>query len=143
VLFILGIVAGWLLDRAVPLPLVGPAARWSGAFAGWLLVALGAGLSAWAVATFRQARTTIVPNRPASTLVTRGPFRFSRNPMYVALSLMYLGAAVLVNSVWPLLLLPLVIAVLQTTVIRLEERYLEATFGRAYEEYRGRVRRWL
>jgi protein-S-isoprenylcysteine O-methyltransferase Ste14 len=85
----------------------------------------------------------IIPNRPASTLVTHGPFRLSRNPMYLGLSLVYLGVTLLVNSVWPLLLLPLVIAILQPTVIRLEERYLGARFGTAYDEYCRRVRRWL
>jgi protein-S-isoprenylcysteine O-methyltransferase Ste14 len=143
VLFILGLVAGWLIERAVPLPLAGPPGRRSGAIAGWLLIALGAGLSGWAVATFRRARTTIIPHRPASALVTGGPFRFSRNPMYVALSLAYLGVTALVNSVWPLLLFPAVMAALLLTVVRLEERYLGAAFGKAYAEYRRRVRRWL
>lgn len=142
-LFVLGIVAGWLLYRAFPLPLIGRPARSAGALAGWLLVALGAGLSVWAVATFRGARTTISPNRPASTLVTHGPFRLSRNPMYLGLSLLYLGVMLLVNSVWTLLFLPIVIAILHLTVIRQEERYLAATFGIAYDEYRRRVRRWL
>jgi protein-S-isoprenylcysteine O-methyltransferase Ste14 len=142
-LFVLGMVAGWLLDRAVPLPLVGPAARSGGALVGWLLVALGAALAVWALATFRAAGTAIRPNRPASTLVTHGPFRLSRNPIYLALSLLYLGVMLLVNSVWTLLLLPFVIAILHLTVIRQEERYLAATFGIRYDEYRRRVRRWL
>jgi protein-S-isoprenylcysteine O-methyltransferase Ste14 len=142
-LFVLGMVAGWLLDRAVPLPLIGPAACSGGAFIGWLLVALGAALAVWALATFRTAGTAISPNRPASTLITHGPFRLSRNPMYLALSLLYLGVMLLVNSVWTLLLLPVVIAVLHLTVIRQEERYLAATFGTGYDEYRRRVRRWL
>jgi protein-S-isoprenylcysteine O-methyltransferase Ste14 len=143
VLFVLGIVAGWLLDRAVPLPLIGPAARSAGTRLGWLLVALGVALAVWALATFRTAGTAIRPNRPASTLVTHGPFRLSRNPMYVALSLLYLGVVLLLNSVWTLLLLPFVIALLHLTVIRQEERYLAATFGIGYDEYRRRVRRWL
>jgi protein-S-isoprenylcysteine O-methyltransferase Ste14 len=144
-LFVLGIVAGWLLCRVFPLPLTGPAARLAGALAlvGWLLVALGAGLSVWALATFGGARTAISPNRPASNLVTRGPYRLSRNPMYLGLSLLYLGVTLLVNSLWILLLLPVVIAILHLTVIRREERYLGATFGTAYDEYRRRVRRWL
>jgi protein-S-isoprenylcysteine O-methyltransferase Ste14 len=100
-------------------------------------------LAVWALATFRAAGTAISPNRPASTLVTHGPFRLSRNPMYLALSLLYLGVMLLVNSVWTLLLLPFVIAVLHLTVIRHEERYLAATFGIGYDAYRRRVRRSL
>jgi protein-S-isoprenylcysteine O-methyltransferase Ste14 len=142
-LFVLGIVAGWLLHRAFPLSLIGSAGRSGAALVGWLLIALGTALSFRAVATFRGARTTIQPNRPASTLVTHGPFRFSRNPMYLGLSLVYLGVTLLMNSIWPLLFLPLVIAVLHSTVIRKEERYLAATFETAYDEYRRRVRRWL
>jgi protein-S-isoprenylcysteine O-methyltransferase Ste14 len=141
--FVLGIVAGWLLYRVFPLPLTGPAARSAGTLVGWLLVALGAGLSVWALATFRGARTAISPNRPASNLVTLGPYRLSRNPMYLGLSLLYLGVTLLVNSLWILLLLPVVIAILHLTVIRREERYLAATFGITYDEYRRQVRRWL
>jgi protein-S-isoprenylcysteine O-methyltransferase Ste14 len=136
-------VPGWLLYRAFPLPFTGSAGRLAGALAGWLLVALGAGLSVWALATFRGARTAIRPSRPASTLVAHGPFRLSRNPMYLGLTLLYLGVMPLVNSVWGRLFLPVVIVILHLTIIRREERYLAATFGGAYDEYRRRVRRWL
>ena len=142
-LFLLGIVAGWSLDRAQPLPIMGVPARPAGVLAGWLLVALGSGLATWAAATFRGAGTTMLPHRPASTLVTHGPFRLSRNPMYVGLSLVYLGVMVLMNSVWLLPVFPLVIGLLYLTVIRHEERYLAATFGLRYDAYRRRVRRWL
>jgi protein-S-isoprenylcysteine O-methyltransferase Ste14 len=143
VIFILGVAAGWLLHHAFPLALLGPVTRPSGALIGWLLVVVGTSLSVWAVATFRGASTAIRPNRPASTLVTHGPFQFSRNPMYAGLSLVYLGVMLLVNSVWHLLFFPFVIAVLQLTVIQREERHLATTFGVAYEDYRRRVRRWL
>ena len=142
-LFLLGIVAGWLLGRAHPLPLMGAPARPAGALAGWLLVILGSGLATWAAVTFRGAGTTIFPNRRASTLVTHGPFRWSRNPIYLGLSLGYLGVTFLMNSVWALLFLPLVIAILYLTVIRHEERHLAEAFGIGYDEYRRRVRRWL
>lgn len=142
-LFVLGIVAGWLLHRAFPLPLIGPTARSTATLVGWLVVALGAGLSVWGLVTFRGAGTPIRPDRPASMLVRHGPFRFSRNPMYVGLCLVYLGVTLLLNSLWTVLFLPLVIATLYLTVIRHEERYLASTFGIAYDEYRRRVRRWL
>lgn len=142
-LFALGIVAGWLLSRAFPLPLIEPTARSTATPIGWLLIALGAGLSVWGLVTFRGAGTPIRPDQPASTLVTHGPFRLSRNPMYLGLSVVYLGVMLLLNSLWTLLLLPSVIAILYLTVIRREERHLAATFGSAYDEYRRRVRRWL
>jgi protein-S-isoprenylcysteine O-methyltransferase Ste14 len=142
-LFVLGIVGGWLLYRVFPLPLVGPTARSAAALVGWLLVALGSGLAVWGMATLRGAGTPIRPNQPASTLVTHGPYRRSRNPMYVGLSVVYLGVMLLVNSVWTVLFVPVVMAILFLAVIRHEERYLAATFGVAYVEYRQRVRRWL
>ena len=142
-LFLLGLVAGWLLDHAFPLPIAEPTARPVTELVGWLLVALGTAVSGWGLVTFRNAGTPIRPDRPAVVLVTHGPFRLSRNPIYLGLSLVYLGVAVLVDSGWPLLFLPVVIAILYLTVIRLEERYLAATFGIAYDEYRRRVRRWL
>jgi len=142
-LYVLGLVAGWLLDRAAPLSLVGPTGRSTATPAGWLLLACGVALAAWAISTFRAAGTAIRPDRSASTLVTHGPFRLSRNPMYLGLSLLYLGMTLLVSSVWCLLLFPFVIGILHLTVIRREERYLAATFGTGYDEYRRRVRRWL
>jgi protein-S-isoprenylcysteine O-methyltransferase Ste14 len=142
-LFVLGIVAGRGLDEALSLPLIGPAARDATTPVGWLLVILGSGLAGWALLTLRRAGTSIRPDRPAARLVTHAPFRFSRNPTYVGLGLVYLGVTVLVDSGWPLLLLPLVMAVLYLTVVRREERYLAAAFGEAYDVYGRRVRRWL
>ena len=109
----------------------------------WILIALGMALLAWAMLTFRRARTAIMPFNPASTIVTRGPYRFSRNPMYVALTLVYLGLTLLVGTVWPMVLLPVVIWSLYVLVIRREERYLGAAVAEEYGAYQRRVRRWL
>ena len=83
------------------------------------------------------------PYRPTTTLGTAGPYRYSRNPLYIALTLAYLGAAVVVNTVWPVILLPGLLLVMQWGVISREERYLERRFGDEYRRYRTRVRRWL
>jgi protein-S-isoprenylcysteine O-methyltransferase Ste14 len=93
--------------------------------------------------TFKRARTAIIPNRSASAIVTTGPYRFTRNPMYAGLTLAYVGGALLIGTAWTLLLLPVVIAVLYRRVIRREEAYLDAAFPDVYAAYRGRVRRWL
>jgi len=85
----------------------------------------------------------MIPNRPATRLVTWGPYRLSRNPMYLALSILYLGVSILVNTSWPVFFLPVALASLYLLVIRREERYLSAAFGREYELYRSTVRRWL
>ena len=82
-------------------------------------------------------------HRPATALVASGPFRVTRNPLYLALTLVYVGAALIVDRVWPLALLPVVIGVLQWAVIRREEAHLSGRFGDAYAAYRRRVPRWL
>lgn len=104
---------------------------------------------AWAVGTatafgkFLRARTSILPFRPSSALVTSGPYRFTRNPMYVSMAALYIGGALALNALWPLLLLPVVLVVVDRAVIRREERYLMRAFGAEYDAYRSRVRRWL
>ena len=110
---------------------------------GWLLIAMGAALMAWAIVTFTRARTTVLPYRPASRVVSSGPFRFSRNPIYVADTLIYAGVSLLTRTVWPLVMLPFVLVALYAFVITREERYLGEAFGTEYAEYRRRVRRWV
>lgn len=141
-LHVLGFGIAVLLHRVRPWPLVGYAAvvRLS---VGWALVALGLATILWGMATFVKGGTAIIPNQPASRLVSTGPYRFTRNPMYLGFSVSYLGGTLLVNSVWPLLVLPVVLGLLYVLVIAREERYLAATFGPEYGEYQSRVRRWL
>jgi protein-S-isoprenylcysteine O-methyltransferase Ste14 len=76
-------------------------------------------------------------------MVVHGPFRFTRNPMYVGLVALYMSLSLFVNSAWPLILLPVVIAVVQRQVIVREEAYLEGKFGEQYRAYKARVRRWI
>lgn len=142
-LFVVGGLAGWALGRAWPVPLVVSPADRLLAVVGLVLVVAGVVLGVWAVLTFRRARTAIVPSRPATGVVEAGPYRFSRNPMYVALSVAYLGVTLVLNSVWPLALLPVVLGALFVLVVRREERYLASAFGEGYAAYRRRVRRWL
>jgi protein-S-isoprenylcysteine O-methyltransferase Ste14 len=96
-----------------------------------------------AVLAFHRARTSPNPFRPSSALVTTGPYRFSRNPMYVGITLLYVGVAIWVNTVWPLLFLPVILIVMHYGVIVREEAYLERIFGDEYRQYARRVRRWL
>jgi protein-S-isoprenylcysteine O-methyltransferase Ste14 len=140
--YLVGLVAGWLLHRWRPLPMTQGASQ--GRVIGaavclllWLAFAIGA------FGTFRRARTTFIPNRPASALVTAGPYRLTRNPMYVSLVALYVGVTLLLNSWWPLVLLPLVVLVIDRAVIAREERYLTDAFPVDYPAYRARVRRWL
>lgn len=110
---------------------------------GFVLVMLGLGASIMAVGLFRRSNTAIIPYKPASLLVTQGIYRMTRNPMYLGLALLYAGVAVLLNSLISLVLLVGVIAIIQFTVIRREEAYLNRAFGAEYQAYTKRVRRWL
>lgn len=92
---------------------------------------------------FLRAGTSPSPYRPSTSLVVSGPYRFTRNPMYLGFTLLYLGVTFWVNSLWPVLLLPLVIVLMQRGVIQREEAYLERRFGEEYRQYRASVRRWL
>jgi protein-S-isoprenylcysteine O-methyltransferase Ste14 len=111
--------------------------------AGGVLFVIGAAVAGWGLLTFRRARTTTVPGRSSARLVTWGPYRFSRNPMYVGLTLAYLGEAGILRQVWPVLLLPLTVAYVNWVVIPVEEGKLREIFGEEYERYRARVRRWV
>jgi len=110
---------------------------------GLLLVALGLALAAFAIILFLRARTSPIPIKPTTAIVETGPYRFTRNPMYLGLALLYLGVTLWVDTLWPLLFLPLVILIVQRSVIEREERYLEAKFGKEYLDYKARVRRWI
>lgn len=109
----------------------------------WILIVAWLGLSGSAVFLFRRAGTTPNPMRPTTAIVMHGPYRFTRNPMYVSLVALYIGATFFVNSVWPLVLLPVVVGLVQRQVIVQEEAYLEAKFGEEYRAYKTRVRRWI
>ena len=142
-LFVAAFLLGMAIDRWVSEFRFGDASRPVTLVAGWLLIVLGLGVMLWAVWTFTRARTSVLPFRPASAMVTSGPYRFSRNPMYVGLTLLYVGLALLTGMAWPLVMLPLALVALTGLVIRREERYLEGAFGGEYAAYRARVRRWL
>ena len=135
------LLGGWWLDRNVhALPL-----DWGAATRplGWLLMGVGLALFIWTLVTFWRHRTTVNPYKAASSLCTGGPFRFSRNPIYVGDWFVFAGVSLLLATAWPLLFAPPIWAMLRYSVIRHEEAHLQARFGDAYREYQPRVRRWL
>ena len=138
--YVLPLAAGALLQRFYPIAVLPPRIA---LVAGVLLVALGIALFASAFFNFRRARTSLVPIKPTTAIVETGPYRFTRNPMYLSLALAYLGVTLWMDSLWPLLFLPLVLFTVQRAVIAREERYLEAKFGDEYRGYKTRVRRWI
>jgi protein-S-isoprenylcysteine O-methyltransferase Ste14 len=130
----------WALQRWRPWTIGGGAAL---SVTGLALVVTGTALMLWSFVTLSRAHTTVIPWEQVSTIVATGPFRFSRNPIYLADAITYLGGSLLIHSWWPLIVLPGIVLVMRRKVIDREELYLTERFGDAYREYELRVRRWL
>jgi protein-S-isoprenylcysteine O-methyltransferase Ste14 len=138
--FLTSLVTGALIQLARPRPF----------FPETLAVPLGASLVvvaialfSSAVAKFRAARTPVPARKPTTVIVRTGPYRSSRNPIYLAFSLLQLGIAIWANSLWLLATLVVAVALIHYVVIPREEQYLERRFGEKYLDYRRSVRRWL
>lgn len=142
-LFLAAYLVGFALQRAYPISLVPPAQADIALLVGDFLLGLGATVAVGCLLSFWRARTTLAPHRRPARLLVSGPYHFSRNPMYVSLVVVYVGAVLVTRETWPLLLLPLPVAVMQQIVIPIEEESMAATFGESFEEYCSRVRRWL
>ncbi|BDZ45327.1 methyltransferase family protein [Naasia aerilata] len=102
-----------------------------------------AGWNAWALWLMARFRTALLPGGSTRTILDRGPFRVSRNPLYLGLIALDAGLALLASSFWALVLVPVGVAALWWGAIAPEERYLSEKFGADYDAYRARVRRWL
>jgi protein-S-isoprenylcysteine O-methyltransferase Ste14 len=137
----LAAVVGLGLNWLYPLPFVSASipGRWIG---GVVFVAAFA-LAIWAIVTIRQAGTAVETVKPTTTIVASGPFRFSRNPIYLGMMLGLVGLSIVFNTLWILVALVLFYFVIRYGVVAREETYLEQKFGRAYLDYKNRVRRWL
>ena len=139
-IYFAGLVGAWGLNHVVPMQLeLGPI----GDMLGWGLIALGLAGFTWALWAIGSHRTTVNPYKAATTLVTTGPFQYSRNPIYVSDWLVYAGITLLLQSAWPIPIAPLVWLLMRYAVIRHEEAHLQAKFGTAYTDYCKSTRRWL
>ena len=143
VLFLGALLLGYLLTRYFPLGPGLATPNGLGLMVGLIFVVAGFALAFLSVRRFRLAGTSVVPGEPAAELVTVGPYRVIRNPIYVGFVLVYFGMAIVLTSLWTLLLLLPVLVILQRGVILREEAYLERRFGDAYRKYAERVPRWL
>ena len=138
--YLAAIVAGVVLELTWPLALLPHGLATP---VGSVLVALAVALFSYSVGRFRAAGTPVPGNEPTTVIVRTGPYRFSRNPIYLAFSLLQLGIAVWVDSPWLVATLIGAIVLMGMVVIPREERYLERRFGAEYLDYRSTVRRWL
>jgi protein-S-isoprenylcysteine O-methyltransferase Ste14 len=114
-----------------------------GLWFGVVLVVLGVGIAVWGRRVMHAAGTNVNPALPATTIVTGGPFRLCRNPLYGALTLIYIGLTLAFNTWWGIILLVPLFVIMHFGVVLREERYLEQKFGEAYRQYRSKVRRYL
>ena len=140
--FVLSYLAGVVIEYATRPHSFAKKVPWL-SMSGAVVLVIGAAIAAWGWLTFRKARTTTVPGETSSQFVTWGPYRFMRNPMYVGLAVAYVGEALILRQIWPVLLLPLVIAYVNWVVIPVEESKLTEVFGAEYTRYKTRTRRWL
>ena len=139
-LYLISLVSGAVVQLAKPLPFL------RGALAmplGAPLFVVAVALFAYSVSTFRAAGTPVPGNRPTTTIVRTGPYRYSRNPIYLSFSLFQLGVAFWVNSLWLLVTLMPEVTLMSFVVIPREEQYLETRFPSDYLPYKASVRRWL
>lgn len=137
--FAIAITAGFIVDWLVPLPWMpeGGSHRWIGAG----IFVLGLALAAWAIVTFTRAGTNVQTTEPTTTIVANGPYRFTRNPIYLGMFLGLAGLAVAFDTLWLLMTLVVFALVLRYGVVAREELYLERKFGSGYLDYKSRVRR--
>jgi protein-S-isoprenylcysteine O-methyltransferase Ste14 len=137
----LAVLAGLALHWLMPLPFMPPAvsARWTGG----VVFAAALALFAWAIVTITRAGSNVPTNTPTTAIVDTGPYRFTRNPIYLAMFGGLVGLAMAFDSLWLLAALVIFALVIRTGVVAREEAYLERKFGDVYRQYRSRVRRWL
>lgn len=138
--YVAGFLAGIALELVFPIDALPVALA---IVAGVLGAMLWMALDGRAMLHFRRAGTGMAPTKPTTALVTSGPYRVTRNPMYLGMAFLYIGLALALGIVWALAVLPAVLLIVDRLVIVREERDLEARFGEQYREYRKRVRRWL
>lgn len=140
VIYVAAFAVGLALQARFPLPFLPRSAALG---LGGVIAAVGALFIVTSIPAMLRGHGTLNTAGPSAALVLSGPYRFSRNPMYLGLALLFIGVAVLFAVVWALLLVIPLVLYTQVRVIVPEERYLERTFGDRYRAYSSRVRRWL
>jgi protein-S-isoprenylcysteine O-methyltransferase Ste14 len=139
-LFVLPLLSLLAVEWLIPTSFVDGTLRWT---LGTLAFAAGVALNVGGFVTQKRAGTDPIPFNPSTCIVSHGLYRFTRNPMYVGFALWTLGLAILVDSAWMLLAVPIGLLLVHRLVVRREESYLERKFGGEYLAYKRRVRRWI
>ena len=140
VIMLVHLLTAFLLNWLLPLPIAFPNIL---ELAGYILVFTGLGVAFSAISQFGKMRTTLDPHGSVSAVVISGPYRFSRNPIYLGFVCMLIGLPLALGNYWGVVLSPLLMVSMYRLVIKHEEAYLEKKFKDAYTSYKTRVRRWL
>jgi protein-S-isoprenylcysteine O-methyltransferase Ste14 len=139
-IYLAGLALGFGLEALLPGASLPGLVRW---VLGGVLLAAGLALLASFNTSFTRKGTAVEPWKPTTAIVTDGPYRFTRNPAYLGMVVVYVGIALLAEALWVLVPLPFVLSVIDRGVIAREERYLQRKFGREYLDYKATVRRWI
>lgn len=140
-LFFFGLlIFGFMLNWVLPLAFI---PKLPAEIAGIIVAVLGLFIGGSGIIRMRSAHTSPDPRKPTTALVEKGVFRYTRNPLYLSMFVLFLGIAVFMNVLWLILLFPLLVAVVDRWTVKPEESYLERTFGDAYLQYKKRVPRWI
>ena len=143
VIYTLAVVGGYLLYQTTNIPMAPEGLSVALRIAGWIVILVGIAIAVWAEVVFLIAKTATLPIHSTSTIVTSGVYRYTRNPMYLAMSLFTAGLALVFNSIFFLLTLAIAVYAVTRLAIEPEERYLERKFGGVYLDYKAKVRRWF
>jgi len=140
VLFVALIGAGWGLQKLIMLPaFLIPGHK----MLGFEFIVAGLAIILWSSLEFRRHKTTILPHKASSAIISSGPFKYSRNPIYFAFAMIQLGAAIVLANLWILILLVPALIIMEKFVIEREEAFLGQEFGQPYSDYKKKVRRWI
>ncbi len=143
ILYLAAIAIAIALHLLYPLPWIGEPLSSLLFAVGWVILALAVLLFTAAVRTLRRGGTTVMPHKPSAHLVTAGPFGFTRNPIYLADTMIVIAMGLVLGSVWFLLCALVAAAATTRLAIRGEERHLAERFGKRYRDYAAKVRRWI
>jgi len=141
IIYLIPLAIGIILNAWMPLillpdPLIGN-------LIGWPLLIAGIFLMVWALKIFSKGGEDKHPNTPTNKILKDGPYTFSRNPMYLAFNIIYVGIVLIVNTIWLIIFLPIAFIILHYGVVIREEQYMGKKFGTEYKKYKSEVRRWL
>lgn len=139
-IYLVCLIIGLALDYLWPTPVLPPAIQYG---AGGALTFAALALFGLTFREFSRATTSIDPRRPTTTIITTGPFRLTRNPLYASMTMLFIGVATLIDGLWILAMVIPAVVIVHFFVILKEEAFLEREFGDAYRRYRDAVRRWL